>query len=134
MACRVYNENSTLKIFSDQLLLDFSGLPEEFINQSVRFTLKGQLEVEARKGSQYKAGRQVDFSGGVSLTFRVSLPLPFSLLPENVVTAVGDTILDTILGAMESALVRGIIADYHSWCRTKQNMESKRALRVTGSM
>ncbi|CAM6088095.1 unnamed protein product [Calypogeia fissa] len=131
---KVYNENNTLKIYSDQLLLDFSGLPEEYVNQSVRFTLQGQLQVDGRKGSQYKAGREVDFNGVVSLSLRASLPLPFALLPGDVVTTVGDTILDTILGAMESALVRGIIADYHTWCRIKQNMESKRALGVTGSI
>ncbi|CAM6100719.1 unnamed protein product [Calypogeia fissa] len=126
---KVYHENNTLKIYSDQLLLDFSGLPEEYVNQSVRFTLQGQLQVDSRK-----AGREADFNGVVSLSLRASLPLPFALLPGDVVTTVGDTILDTILGAMESALVRGIIADYHTWCRIKQKMDSKRALGVTGSI
>lgn len=115
-------------------MLDFSGLPEELLNQTIQFRLGGQLQVDARKGSQHKAGRQVNFSGSVQLSLKADLPLPFSLLPDTVATTVGDRILDTILGAMESALVKGIIADYHSWCWTKQNVESNRALRVSGSM
>jgi hypothetical protein len=131
MQCRVYNKDDTLNIFSDQLLLDFSGLPEEYINQTIQFKLQGQLRVEPRKGVQYAPGRQVDFKGAVQLSLRSTLPLPFSLFPKNVVTPVGDSILDTILGAMEGALVRGIIVDYQSWCRTKQSTGSNREVQAT---
>ncbi|BFI31487.1 hypothetical protein AXG93_1976s1050 [Marchantia polymorpha subsp. ruderalis] len=121
----VYNEDDALRIFSDKLHLDFTGVPDQFKNLYIDFQLKGSLRVN-KQGS--KVGR-VKFDGTVSLVLGTDLPMPFSFLPEALLTGAGDSILNTILGAMESALVKGIIDDYHSWCRVKSEGEMVTAKR-----
>jgi hypothetical protein len=57
-----------------------------------------------------------NFVGSVNLSLGVDLPVPFSLIPEGIVMSVGDEILDHIIGAMEGALLQGIVDDYIIWC------------------
>ncbi|KAL3692730.1 hypothetical protein R1sor_006381 [Riccia sorocarpa] len=123
---RVYNEDSALCIYSDKLYLDFTGVPDQFKNVSLNFQLSGSLRA-LPQGVQ--AGR-VKFEGSVLLKLGADMPFPISLLPETLLTGAGNGILDTILGAMESALLRGIVDDYYTWCKLRQGSEFVRASKV----
>lgn len=52
----------------------------------------------------------------MDISVGVNLPVPLSLIPTGLLTAVGDQVVDRILGAMEGALLQGIIDDYNAWC------------------
>ncbi|KAJ7519962.1 hypothetical protein O6H91_20G061500 [Diphasiastrum complanatum] len=116
---KVFHEEKTqsLKLRSDKLVLDLLGLPTD--NLDLQFSLEGDLKV-SRKST---ISRQKNFNGSVSLGLKCDLPLPFSLMPETVVMPVGDGVLDRILGAMEGALLQGIIKDYNYWCRIQRSLK-----------
>ncbi|KAL2635065.1 hypothetical protein R1flu_006544 [Riccia fluitans] len=122
---RVYNEVGALCIYSDKLYLDFTGVPDQFKNLYINFELKGSLRAVPQDA---QAGK-VKFEGNVVLKLGADLPFPISLLPEALLSGAGNGILDTILGAMESALLRGVVDDYYSWCKIKQGAEVVRASR-----
>lgn len=104
---------------SDKLVLDFTGVPDDFAVQDFQFALNGNLRVIPRAVQVTQARPICDFAGSVSLGLGTNLPLAFSIIPEGIVTRVGDEILDRIIGAMEGALLKGIISDYSAWCRLK---------------
>jgi hypothetical protein len=114
----VVHENGVLIIDSTRLILDVTGLPEQFRNMDLHFTLHGELRVFPRtKGSSSFSARKLwDFGGWVDIGVAVNLPLPLSLVPERLLTGVGDQVVERILGAMEGALLQGIIDDYNAWC------------------
>lgn len=120
---RVFHENTSLKISSDKLMLDFNGVPVQFKHLDFDFSLLGLLYVAGHSvGSGASKARQEQskrFQGWVDLGLKVDMPLPFSLMPDAILMPVGDGILDRILGAMESALLAGLIRDYRQWCRTQ---------------
>jgi hypothetical protein len=97
-------------------MLDFSGLPDEFQNLDFDFSLSGQLGVGGNDASTSQLKR---FLGFVDMDLSVDMPLPFSLMPQSILTPVGDGILDRILGAMEAALLDGLIRDYREWCKIR---------------
>ncbi|CAI5514847.1 unnamed protein product [Closterium sp. Naga37s-1] len=72
---RVYHDGSSLRLFSNQLQLDFI----------------------------------------VNLAFTVRLPMPLSLIPKPAVEAVGNALLDGVLGAMQASLLNGLVRDYTLW-------------------
>lgn len=107
------HENGVLIIDSTRLILDVTGLPEQFRNMDLHLTLHGELRVFPRSSSARKLS---DFGGWVDIGVAVNLPLPLSLVPERLLTGVGDQVVERILGAMEGALLQGIIDDYNAWC------------------
>ncbi|KAG0586299.1 hypothetical protein KC19_2G080800 [Ceratodon purpureus] len=114
---RVVHENGVLIIDSTRLILDVTGLPEQFRNMNLQFTLHGELRVYPRtNGSPTSAPRMWDFGGWVNISVGANLPLPLSLIPERLLTGVGNQVVARILGAMEGALLQGIIDDYNAWC------------------
>ncbi|XP_024526253.1 uncharacterized protein LOC112344916 [Selaginella moellendorffii] len=119
-----YRESTkTLVLESDKLVLEFIGLPPGMNDDiNLQFSLGGDLGAQSSIASNASnaAGR---FHGSVSLGLDCDLPLPFSLMPEAIVLPVGDGILDRILGAMEFALLDGLLADYKQWCRAKMARE-----------
>lgn len=112
---RVYHENSALRISSEKLVVDLLGLPNHFKQLDLQFSLVGQLTVAESSLRAVRRGQDKSFEGWVDLGLEVNLPLPFSMMPRAVVTPVGDGILDRILGAMEGALLAGLIRDYNVW-------------------
>ena len=80
----------------------------------MEFSLSGQLNVG---GSDVSTSQLKRFLGFVDMGLSVDMPLPFSLMPQSILTPVGDGILDRILGAMETALLNGLIRDYREWCK-----------------
>jgi len=101
-----------LIIDSSKLTLDVTGLPEQFRNLDLQLNLHGELRVFPRKFEE----ALWDFGGFVNIGVAVNLPLPLSLIPERLLTGVGDQVVQRILGAMEGALLQGIIEDYNAWC------------------
>jgi hypothetical protein len=112
-------EKGALRLHSNNLSLDFSGVPDDFAVAEFLFSLNGSLRAIPRLSQFNPARRSCDFSGSVSLGLATELPLAFALIPEVMLTRVGDEILDRIIGAMEGALLQGIITDYNTWCRMK---------------
>ncbi|KAI5063007.1 hypothetical protein GOP47_0022172 [Adiantum capillus-veneris] len=119
---RVFHENSSLKISSDKLVLDFKGVPVQFEHLDFDFSLLGELYV-VEHGS-LRRQQNKSFQGWVDLRLKVDMPLPFSMMPDVVLTPVGNGILDRILGAMESALLAGLLRDYKQWCRKQSEQSS----------
>jgi len=109
---RVVHDNGVLIIDSQRLILDVTGLPEQFRNMDLQLNLHGELRVFPRKESSVTW----DFGGWVNIGVAVNLPLPLSLIPSNLLTSVGDQVVERVLGAMEGALLQGIINDYNAWC------------------
>eukprot|EP00250_Pteridium_aquilinum_P007056 c16851_g1_i1 orf=103-864(+) len=118
---RVFHEDTVLKISSNKLVLDFKGVPGQFKHLDFDFSLLGQLHVAESGLSDSERGQNKRFQGWVDLGLKVDMPLPFSMMPEAILTPVGNGILDRILGAMESALLAGLIRDYKQWCRKQSN-------------
>lgn len=123
--CRVVHENGTLYIDSKKLILDVTGLPDQFRNLDLQLSLHGELRVFPRAAAAAappsntsigSSGSCWEFGGWVDLGVGAYLPLPLSLIPDGLLTGVGDQILDRILRAMEGALLQGIIRDYNAWC------------------
>lgn len=114
---RVFYENTALKISSNKLVLDFKGVPVQFEHLDFDFSLLGQLYVAGSDLSAPRREQNNRFQGWVDLGLKVDMPLPFSMMPKAILTPVGNGILDRILGAMESALLAGLIRDYKQWCR-----------------
>lgn len=111
---RVIHENGVLIIDSTRLILDVTGLPEQFRNMDLQFTLHGELRVLPRtNGSPSSVW---DFGGWVNIGVGANLPIPLSLIPERLLTGVGNQVVERTLGAMEGALLQGIIDDYNAWC------------------
>lgn len=98
-------------------MLDFKGVPVQFKHLDFDFSLLGQLYVAGSDLSASRREHNKRFQGWVDLGLKVDMPLPFSMMPEAILTPVGDGILDRILRAMESALLAGLIRDYKQWCR-----------------
>lgn len=109
---RVVHENGVLIIDSSRLVLDVTGLPEQFRNLNIQFSLHGELRVLPRSSGK----KMWDFGGWVNIGIAVNLPLPLSLIPEGLLTGVGNQVVERVLGAMEGALLQGIIDDYNAWC------------------
>lgn len=121
MFCRVVHDNGTLYIDSKKLILDVTGLPDQFGNLDLQLALHGELRVfpVAPAPSNKSIGSSDswwEFGGWVDLGVGVYLPLPLSLIPDGLLTGVGDQIVERILRAMEGALLQGIIKDYNAWC------------------
>ncbi|XP_024401138.1 uncharacterized protein [Physcomitrium patens] len=110
---RVVHDNGVLIIDSNKLVLDVTGLPRQFLNLDLQLALHGELRVIPRSTT---GSDQWDFGGWVDISVGVNLPVPLSLIPTGLLTAVGDQVVDRILGAMEGALLQGIIDDYNAWC------------------
>ncbi|KAH7297072.1 hypothetical protein KP509_26G051900 [Ceratopteris richardii] len=122
---RVFHDNSALKISSNRLVLDFKGVPVQFKHLDFDLSLLGELYVaESRSSKQWQNKR---FCGQVDLGLKVDMPLPFSMMPDEVLMPVGNGILDRILGAMESAILAGLIRDYKEWCQ-KQSVQTSSSL------
>ncbi|MCO5577939.1 hypothetical protein L7F22_031776 [Adiantum nelumboides] len=119
---RVFHENSALKISSDKLVLDFKGVPVQFKHLDFHFSLLGELFVV--ESCLPKRQQNKSFQGWVDLGLKVDMPLPFSMMPDAILTPVGNGILDRILGAMESALLGGLLRDYKQWCRKQSEQLS----------
>lgn len=117
--CRVIFEKGVLRLHSDKLFLDFTGVPDGFAVADFSFLLDGNMRAIPRSAETTTVRHNCDFSGSVSLGLSTDLPAAFALIPEGIVTRVGDEILDRIIGAMEGALLQGIIRDYNIWCRMK---------------
>ena len=121
--CRVVHENGTLYIDSKKLILDVTGLPDQFRNLDLQLSLHGELRVFPRAAAAPPSNTSIrssdsgwEFGGWVDLGVGAYLPLPLSLIPDGLLTGVGDQIVDRILQAMEGALLQGIIRDYNTWC------------------
>lgn len=112
-------ENGALRLYSDNLFLDFTGVPDSFAIADFSFLLDGSMRATPRSSEATTVRHNFDFAGSVSLGLSTDLPAAFALIPEGIVTGVGDEILDRIIGAMEGALLQGIIRDYNIWCRMK---------------
>ena len=112
-------EKGALRLRSDKLFLDFTGVPDSFAVADFSFLLDGSMRAIPRSAEATTVRHNSDFSGSVSLGLSTDLPAAFALIPEGIVTRVGDEILDRIIGAMEGALLQGIIRDYNIWCRMK---------------
>jgi hypothetical protein len=110
-------EKGALRLYSDKLFLDFTGVPDSFAVADFSFLLDGNMRATPRSPENVRYNW--DFSGSVSLGLSTDLPAGFALIPEGIVTRAGDEILDRIIGAMEGALLQGIIRDYNIWCRMK---------------
>jgi len=109
----------SLRLYSDNLFLDFAGVPDSFAIADFSFLLDGSMRATPRSAEATTVRHNWDFSGSVILGLSTDLPAAFALIPEGIVTRVGDEILDRIIGAMEGALLQGIIRDYNIWCRMK---------------
>lgn len=109
---RVVHDDGVLIIDSTRLILDVTGLPQQFRNMDMQLNLHGELRVFPRSSEDLLW----DFGGWVTVGVAANLPLPLSLIPERLLTGVGDQVVERILGAMEGALLQGIIADYNAWC------------------
>lgn len=116
---RVTFEKGFLRLYSDKLFLDFTGVPDGFAVADFSFLLDGGMRATPRSAQATTVRHNCDFAGSVSLGLSTNLPPAFALIPEGIVTRVGDEILDRIIGAMEGALLQGIIRDYNIWCRMK---------------
>eukprot|EP00249_Psilotum_nudum_P003877 c17377_g1_i3 orf=349-1266(+) len=112
---KVFYDGRALQIMSNSLTLDFIGLSDHFRDLKMGFSLQGELTI-ANKNSLALLKGQKMFKGRVGIGLQVDLTFPFSAFPEAMVLPVGDGILDHILGAMEGALLAGIIRDYNDWC------------------
>ena len=119
MLCRVTFEKGALRLYSDNLFLDFTGVPDSFAIADFSFLLDGSMRATSRSPEAATVRHNCDFAGSVSLRLSTDLPAAFALIPEGIVTRAGDEILDRIIGAMEGALLQGIIRDYNVWCRMK---------------
>lgn len=121
---KVYYQDPSLRIRSDRLVLDGTALSEEIKNLDFGFRLQGDLRAVREKGFR---SDKISFSGSVSLRMKFDVPVPFSFMPEQLVSSVGDDLLDRILGVMESQLLKGIARDYMAWCR-EQVLASQRMM------
>ncbi|CAK9872082.1 unnamed protein product [Sphagnum jensenii] len=119
---RVTYEKGMLRLFSNKLKLDTIGLPESIKIPDLLFSLQGELGVLPGPMGPKQVPHMCNFVGSVNLSLGVDLPAPFSLIPEGIVMSVGDEILDRIIGAMEGALLQGIVDDYIIWCRKQSKL------------
>ncbi|KAG0625627.1 hypothetical protein M758_2G069300 [Ceratodon purpureus] len=122
---RVSFEKGYLRLYSNNLFLDFTGVPESFAVADFSFLLDGSMRATLRSPEAVTVRHNSDFAGSVSLGLSTDLPAAFALIPEGIVTRAGDEILDRIIGAMEGALLQGIIRDYNIWCRMKSRKVAK---------
>lgn len=110
------HDEGVLLIDSERLILDVTGLPDQFRNMDMQLNLHGELRVFPRRTEEDPLQELWDFGGWVNIGVAVNLPRPLSLIPEKLLMGVGDQVVERILGAMEGALLQGIIADYDAWC------------------
>ena len=118
---RVLSENKALKLSSNKLVLDFKGFPDEFKNLDFDFFLLGQLAIAESDTSTSQIKK---FQGFVDMGLKVDMPFPFSMMPQSILAPMGDGILDRILGAMEAALLAGLVRDYREWCKSTSSKKS----------
>eukprot|EP00897_Mesotaenium_endlicherianum_P007963 jgi/Mesen1/7195/ME000371S06277 len=121
---RAWFERGFLRIFSDKVVLDLAGLPPQFHNIKLNMTLEGRLQALRRGAPKVAASPACQLEGYVNLGVSLDLPVPFNLIPEPAVNAVGNAILDGILAAMQGALLRGLLQDYYMW--SKEQVELRR--------
>jgi hypothetical protein len=119
---RVTYEKGMLHLFSNKLRLDTTGFPESIKIPDLLFSLQGELGVLPGPMGPKQVPLMCNFVGSVNLSLGVDLPVPFSLIPEGIAMSVGDEILDRIIGAMEGALLQGIVDDYIIWCRKQSKL------------
>ncbi|CAI5513022.1 unnamed protein product [Closterium sp. Naga37s-1] len=129
---RVYHDGTSLRLFSNQLQLDFIGAPAAMQNIPFRLFLDGQLTPSHSaspsssphsSSSSYEdssAGFASDsadclLGGSVNLAFAVRLPMPLSLIPKPAVEAVGNALMDGVLAVMQASLLNGLVEDYTIW-------------------
>lgn len=89
----------------------------------LQLALHGELSVLPRADQKHE-NAEWDFDGWVNLGVGINLPLPLSLIPEGLLTGVGNQIVDRVLRAMEGALLQGIITDYGTWCSVSEKASS----------
>lgn len=116
---RVSFEKGALRLYSDTLFLDFTGVPDDFAVADFSFVLDGGMRAVPRSPEITTIRHNCDFTGSVSLGLSTDLPAAFAFIPEILLVRAGDEILDRIIGAMEGALLQGIIRDYNIWSRMK---------------
>ena len=80
----------------------------DYLNQKFTLQLFGRLRVMEQDGEIYLKG-VADL--GVSLI----LPPPINYLPENVVLAAGNGLLDSVLKTIHQRLCEHLVADYQDW-------------------
>lgn len=114
------HDNGVLIIDSNKVILDVTGLPDQFRNLDLRLSLHGELRVFPPS----TISDEWDFKGWVNLGVAVNLPPPLSLILEGLVTSVGNEVVDCILGAMEAAVLQGIIDDYDAWSAARSPIAS----------
>jgi len=117
-------EKGALRLYSDNLFLDFTGVPASFAVADFSFLLDGSMRATPRSAEPATVRHDWDYAGSVSLGLSTDLPAAFALIPEGILTRVGDEILDRIIGALEGALLQGIIRDYNIWCRMKSRKKA----------
>jgi hypothetical protein len=115
-------EKGMLRLFSNKLRLDTTGFPESIKIPDLLFSLQGELGVLPGPMGPRQVPHMCNFVGSVNLSLGVDLPVPFSLIPEGIAMSVGDEILDRIIGAMEGALLQGIVDDYIIWCQKQRKL------------
>jgi hypothetical protein len=113
---RAWFESNELRIFSNEVVLTLDGLPPQFHDVKLHLDLNGKLF--ANRKNRVKPNSNLStctLDGWVNLNLKLKLPVPFSFLPGDAVSAVGNAILDNILSVMQNALLRGLVKDYSSW-------------------
>lgn len=121
---RVSFEKGALRLYSDNLFLDFTGVPASFAVADFSFLLDGSMRAIPRSAETTTVRHDWDYAGSVRLELSTDLPAAFALIPEGILTRVGDEILDRIIGALEGALLQGIVRDYNIWCRMKSRKKA----------
>ena len=182
VVCRVSFQEGALTIFSDQLHLDMTGVPDYIRNMKLELTLNGQLQAlqadggegstpeaysasttaaapasiinlqEGRRGVTGTLPRRngdsavqslenvssvrvtggsrmgvpnepaSQLEGAVDLVVALDLPGPLSFLPGAAIAAVGNSILQSILGVMYDSLMAGLVDDYNVWLEQSESV------------
>ncbi len=90
----------------------------EYVNQRFNLTLAGYLFPE-----QLKTGTRL--KGQADLKVEVDLPLPFSLTPQPILEAAGNSLLKSVLLTIKQRLLHQLLDDYYRWVKlqTKETQE-----------
>lgn len=80
----------------------------EYINQRFTLNLQGHL-------SPCEVNGQTLLQGKADLEVEVELPLPFSLTPQPILEATGNSLLKSVLLTIKQRLLHQLLADYRCW-------------------
>jgi hypothetical protein len=84
----------------------------EYINQRFTLNLQGHL-------SPCEVNGQTLLQGKADLEVEVELPLPFSLTPQPILEATGNSLLKSVLLTIKQRLLHQLLADYRCWVSDK---------------